>query len=176
MTSQKLTQTDPQRCITSREANVGLCRKIHAEASSGADQLLLCLRSHSIRFLETIREEELGEDNPLTHVLFLPQDENFPSAPFPCVGKSDKSDVEGIVRQATEEAEQEGTGASSSSVAPKSAEPSVKTWRSRRSVSRIRYGQQIVNVVRLSDPKGGFGRRESPAVGTYQLMKQSRKG
>ena len=46
----------------------------------------------SFRPLETIREAELGEDLPITHVLFLPKDENFPSAPFPCVGKSDQSD------------------------------------------------------------------------------------
>ena len=43
-------------------------------------------------------------------------------------------------------------------------------------MSRIRYGQQIVRVVRLDDPKAGFGRRASHASGSYQSLKQSRKG
>ena len=57
----------------------------------------------------------------------------------------------------------------------KAEAPLKKSWRSRRSVSRIRYGQHIVKVVRLDDPKVGFGRRASPTPGSYQLLKTSRK-
>ena len=42
-------------------------------------------------------------------------------------------------------------------------------------MSRKRYGHQVVKVVRLGDPKAGFGRRASPAPGKYQLRKTSRK-
>ena len=68
-----------------------------------------------------------------------------------------------------------GTGASSSSAPMASPTPTTQSWRSRRSVSRIRYGKQVVKVVRLADPKAGFGRRKSPAPGEYQLLNQSRK-
>ena len=129
----------------------------------------------SFRPLDTIREEELGGDMFITHVLFLPKEEDLPSAPFPCVGKSDAFDEESVARPVPGETVAEGTGASSSTAAPKAEAPVRKSWRSRRSVSRIRYGQQVVKVVRLAAPKAGFGRRASPASGSYQLLKQSRK-
>ena len=66
-------------------------------------------------------------------------------------------------------------GASSSSTTPKAEAPVKRSWRSRRSVSRISYGHLVLKVVRLGDPKAGFGRRASPAPGTYQLHKTSRK-
>ena len=69
-------------------------------------------KPQSFRPMDTIREIELGEDIPITHVLFLPKEENLPSAPFPCVGKSDASDEEGITKPVP--------GASSSSATPKS--------------------------------------------------------
>ena len=94
--------------------------------------------------LDTIREEELGEDIPINHVLFLPKEENLPSAPFPCAGKPDASDEEGVAKLATGVAVEEGTGASSSTATPKAEAPVKRSWRSRRSVSRIRYGQQVV--------------------------------
>ena len=36
----------------------------------------------SFRPMDTIREMELGDDTPINHVLFLPKEENLPSAPF----------------------------------------------------------------------------------------------
>ena len=124
-------------------------------------------KPRSFRPMDTIREAEFGEDLPITHVLFLPKEDNLPSASFPCAGKSDTSDEETVSKLVP--------GASSSSTTPMVQEPAQRSWRSRRSVSRIRYGHRVVKVVRLDDPKAGFGRRASPAPGTYQLHKTSRK-
>ena len=129
----------------------------------------------SFRPHDAIREEELGEGLPITHVLFLPKEENRHSVSCVGVGKSDKSDEEGVAMQITTESRLGGTGASSSSAAPKSIEASAKSCRSRRSDSRVRCGQQIVKVVRLANRKAGFGRRGSLAAGPYQLLKQNRK-
>ena len=125
--------------------------------------------------MDTIREMELGEYIPITHVFILPKEESLPSASCPCVGKSDASDEEGVAKLAPGVSVEEGTGASSSTATPKVEALAKRSWRSRRSVSRIRYGQQVVQVLRLDDPKAGFGRRASPASGSYQLLKQSRK-
>ena len=64
-------------------------------------------KPRSFRPMDTIREIELGEDIPITHVLLLPKEENLPSAPLPFAGKSAASDEEGIAKRAP--------GASSSS-------------------------------------------------------------
>ena len=51
----------------------------------------------------------------------------------------------------------------------------TSNWRSRRSVSRIRYGRKTVKIIRLDDAGAGFGRRRSPAPGHSQIAGQSRK-
>ena len=38
--------------------------------------------ARSIRPLESVHEDELGEVVPMTHALFLPKEETLPSAPF----------------------------------------------------------------------------------------------
>ena len=51
----------------------------------------------------------------------------------------------------------------------------LEDWLRRRSISRAHYGKNTIRVIRMSDPKAGFGRRSSPAPGSSQLLKQSRK-
>ena len=43
--------------------------------------------------LETIYEDELGDDIAATHVLFLPKYTNLGLAPFPALGQSGTPDV-----------------------------------------------------------------------------------
>ena len=122
----------------------------------------------AIRPLETIFEDEVGADIPATHVLFLPMDPNLEPAHFPVLGQSGPPD------EAAEEEEEESGAASSSQQVTKS-KPKLEAWRRRRAVSRVRYGKRTVRVVRLSDPRVGFGRRRSPAPGKLQELKQGRK-
>ena len=49
--------------------------------------------ARSIRPLETIHEDELGDAVPMTHALFLPKEETLPSAPFPVLGQSGLPDA-----------------------------------------------------------------------------------
>ena len=122
------------------------------------------------RPLDTIREEELGDDLPVTHVLFLPKEENLPSAPFPCVGKSDKSDEEALATPILTETEV-GVLANLRLRLSQSARNKVQGRGGTDDLfSRVRYGQQVAIVVRLADPKAGFGRRQSPVAGSYQLL------
>ena len=58
---------------------------------------------------------------------------------------------------------------------PKRSRAGLADWRKRRSASRIHYGKRTLRVVRLADAKAGFRRRRSPAPGTPQMMRQSRK-
>ena len=116
--------------------------------------------ARSIRPLETIYEDELGDAVPMAHALFLPKDETFPNAQFPVVGQSGLPDAVTL------------TAASSSSATQQTV---TSNWRSRRSVSRIRYGRKTVQVIRLDDARAGFGRRRSPAPGHSQTIGISRK-
>ena len=116
--------------------------------------------ARSIRPLETIYEDELGDVAPMTHALFLPKEEALPSAPFPVLGQSGLPDAVTL------------TAASSSSTPQRTV---TSNWRSRRSVSRIRYGRKTVNIIRLDDSKAGFGRRRSLAPGHSQLVFAGRR-
>ena len=49
--------------------------------------------ARSIRPLETIYEDELGDAFPMTHALFLPKEETLPSAPCPVPGQSGLPDA-----------------------------------------------------------------------------------
>ena len=65
------------------------------------------------RTLPSIKEdEELGDDVPIAHVLFLPTSEALPEAPFPLLGKSGPSDeVTAIFTEVTDKADEpESTG------------------------------------------------------------------
>jgi len=116
--------------------------------------------ARSIRPLESVHEDELGEAVPTTHALFLPKEETLPSAPFPVPGKSGLPDAVTLTT-------------ASSSATPQ--EIVTSNWRSRRSVSRIRYGRKTVKIIRLDDAGAGFCRRRSPAPGHSQTTGQSRK-
>ena len=52
--------------------------------------------------------------------------------------------------------------------------PKLVDWRRIISVSRIRYGKRTVRIVRRADAKAGFGRRRSFALGSMQVLRQSR--
>ena len=73
----------------------------------------------SVRPLETIYEDELGDAVSVTHALFLPTDATLPSAPFPVVGQSGLPDVVTL------------TAASSSTATQRTV---TSIWRTRRSV------------------------------------------
>ena len=62
-------------------------------------------KPRSFRPLDMIQEEELGEDLPITHAIFLPKEDDLPSAPSPCVGKSDACDEEAAARRMPEKKE-----------------------------------------------------------------------
>ena len=164
-----IAETYPDRPAGMHDIARGQCRSLSEDprrARSFGDKTAKG-KPRSFRLMDTIRETRLGEDLPITHVLFLPKEENLPSAPVPCAGKSDPSDEEVTTKPAP--------GTSSSSTTPVADEPAERSRRSRRSVSRIRYGHQVVKVVRLGDPKAGFGRRAFSAPGKYQLHKTRRK-
>ena len=120
------------------------------------------------RPLETIFDEEVGDDTPTTHVLVLPMNPDLGSAPFAVPSQSGPPDEVG-------EEEGRSSGAASSMQPTPKDKPKLDDWRRRRSVSRVRYRRRTVRVARLSDPKAGFGRRRSPAPGKPQELKQSRK-
>ena len=101
---------------------------------------------------EIVFQDEPGSEPPITHVFFLPSDDNLGPAPFPVAGQSDPSDE---VQAAGAEEEGE-VGAGSSSAQRKTQ---LADWRQRRSVSRVRSGKRTVYVVRLVSPRAGFGRR-----------------
>ncbi len=46
----------------------------------------------TIRSLDTIHEDEIGVEHPITHVLFSIDDENLALAPFSTASQSDASD------------------------------------------------------------------------------------
>ena len=89
-----------------------------------------------------------------------PKDETLPSAPYPVLGKLGLPDAVTLT-------------SASSAAAPQ--ETVTSNWRSRRSVSRIRYGRKTVKIIRLDEAGAGFGRRRSPAPGHPQTTGQSRK-
>ena len=116
--------------------------------------------ARSIRPLETIHEDELGGAALMSHAIFLPKEETPPSAPIPVPGQSGLPDAVTL------------TTAGSSSTPQRTV---TSHWRSRRSVSLIRYGRKTVNIIRLDDSKVGFGRRRSPAPGHSQTTGLGRK-
>ena len=85
------------------------------------------IAARPIRPLEIIYEDELGDAAPMAHALFLPKDKTLSSAPFPVAGQSGLPDAVTLT-------------AASSSLATRRTVTS--NWRSRRSVSRMRYGKQ----------------------------------
>ena len=108
-----------------------------------------------------------GDDIPATHVLFLPKDTNLGLAPFPVPGQSG---TPGVVEEAEEE-----SGVASSSQPISRDKPKLVDWRKRRSVASVKYAKSTAGVVRISDPKVGFGGRRSLALGSQQELKQGRK-
>ena len=122
-------------------------------------------RSYTLGEMATSRvdEDELGEALPITHVLLLPVDETLPSAPFTVAGKLDPSD------------EGNSFGIMLTAKPVKDRRTLRPAWRRRRPISRIKFGRRTVKVVRLGDPKVGFGRRESLAPGSSQFATQNRK-
>ena len=111
--------------------------------------------------LSSIQEDELGDDVPTTHALFLPASDQLPSAPFPTLGKSGPPDA--FTATFIEDAE----NAIESLLRPETAgsrckwKPKQEDWLRPRSVPRVRYGRHTVRAIRISDPKVGFGRRSS---------------
>ena len=77
----------------------------------------------------TVHEDELGEAVPITHALFLPMDEVLPRAPFFVAGQSGLPDAVTLTTSSSSMMEQRTV---------------TSDWRTRRSVSRIRFGRKTV--------------------------------
>ena len=169
-----LAETFPDRPAGMYDAARGQCRSLSEDPSR---RRTAGRRSKSgPRTFQSIQEDsELGDDIPVAHALFLPTNEQLPSAPFPILGKWGPSDeftamfVEGV------ESMYESLPRPEPSESGYRKKPMLEEWLRRRSVSRARYGKNTIRAIRLSETKAGFCRRSSPAPGTSQLLKQSRK-
>ena len=87
-----LAETYPDRPAKTYDVARGQCRSLSEDPRRRHTSRE---RSKSApRALPSIKEdEELGDDIPITHVLFLPTNEALPEAPFPIHGKSGPSDA-----------------------------------------------------------------------------------
>ena len=80
-----LAETFPDRPVGMYDAARGQCRSL-SEDPSGRRTVGRRSKSGS-RTLQSIQEDsELGDDIPVAHALFLPTNEQLPSAPFPFLG------------------------------------------------------------------------------------------
>ena len=78
-----------------------------------------------LKSLDTVYEDELGDAIPITHALFLQMDGSLPNAPYLVVGQSGLPGAVTLTASSSSTAEQRTV---------------TSDWRSRRSVSRIKYG------------------------------------
>ena len=91
-----LAETLPDRVAGMCDIARGQCRSLSEDPwrRRGGDVLPSARRDpRVIRPLETIYEDELGDDIPATHVLFLLKDASLGLAPFPVLGQSGTPDV-----------------------------------------------------------------------------------
>ena len=115
-------ETYPDRPAGMYDIARGQCRSLSEDPKRRRqlDMPTALSAAKSIRPLESIPEDELGDAVPMTHALFLPKDETLPNAPYPVPGKSGLPDAVTLT-------------SASSAAAPQ--ETVTSNWRSRRSVS-----------------------------------------
>ena len=93
-----LAETLPERPVGMYDVARGQCRSLSEDPRRRrSNDVLPSARRvpRAICPLETIFEDEVGDDIPATHVLFLPMDPNLGPAPFSVLGQSGPPDEVG---------------------------------------------------------------------------------